>query len=68
MRTFAALLIVCLLIGHDLTARPEHGFPGSWKLNPARSDIRDMPTPPDPLLKVEQSAGSLTVAGQSGTA
>lgn len=29
MRTFAALLIACLLIGHNLTAQPEHGFSGS---------------------------------------
>ena len=60
MRIFAALLIACLLIGHNLTAQPEQGFSGSWKLNPARSDIRDMPVPPEPLLKVEESAGTLT--------
>lgn len=65
MRMFGALLIAVLVNSHNLTAQPEQGLSGSWKLNPARSDIRNMPVPPDPFLKVEESAGALTVAASS---
>ena len=40
-------------------------FPGIWRLNPSRSEIRSLPSPPDPFLKTEQDAKSIRVFGSA---
>ncbi len=45
----------------------DQGFSGTWKLNPAQSDVRSPPAPPDQVLKVEQSANALKISGDAGT-
>ncbi len=66
MRLFAALAI----FGLACFAQSDSGFSGVWKFNPSRSNVRDLPSPPDPFLKVDESKASLTVAGgpQDGSA
>src|SRR5260370_21675076 len=61
MRLFAASLLVVLVA----RAQPGQGFSGVWKLNPAHSEIRNLPVSPDPFLKVEQSGTALTLFGRS---
>lgn len=34
---------------------------GSWRYNAARSEVHDLPSPPDAFLKVEETKASLTV-------
>lgn len=60
MRLFIAVLTATLAVQIG-TAQSDPGFSGLWKLNAARSDVRNMPVPPDPFLKVEQSTTALTV-------
>jgi hypothetical protein len=62
MRLFFVFLTTSLLSLQVVTAQPDRGFSGTWKLNPTRSEIR-MPVPPDPFLKVEQTATALTWSG-----
>src|SRR5260370_21120517 len=47
------------------TAQSDDGFSGLWKFTPVRSEARNVPTPPDPYLKVEQSATALTFFSSS---
>jgi hypothetical protein len=57
MRLFvlaAAALAIC-------SAQSDPSFSGSWRLNPVRSEIRALPSPADPFLKVEQSDATLTL-------
>src|ERR1700737_1136982 len=61
MRLSAAILAACLLAAHVGSAQSDGDFSGVWKLNPGRSNVRSMPVPPEPLLKVEQSASALTL-------
>src|SRR5215212_9480806 len=54
--------LATLLFSMGLAAAPsDESFAGSWKFNPARSELRSLPAQPDPFLKVEQSAKALTV-------
>jgi hypothetical protein len=46
----------------------DRGFSGTWKLNPAQSDVRSLPKPPDQVLKVEQSAKALKISGDAAAA
>src|SRR5215218_8936780 len=62
MRPIAAVIILCACAAN---AQTDSGFTGNWKLNPARSEMRASPSPPDPFLKVDQSPTALTVAGGS---
>ena len=58
------LIFTAFLLGVQIAAaQSEQGFSGLWKLNTARSEIRALPTPPDPFLKVEQTAATLTWSG-----
>jgi hypothetical protein len=61
MRLFAASLLTVLVV----TAQPDQNFSGVWKLNRARSDMRNLPASPDPFLKVEQSGTALTLFASS---
>src|SRR5258707_1550327 len=61
MRLFAASLLMVLVAA----AQSDQSFSGVWKLNPARSEIRNLPTPPNPFLKVEQSGTALTLFASS---
>ncbi len=61
MRLFAASLLIALIA----SAQSDQSFSGVWKLNPARSEIRNLPTPPNPFLKVEQSGTALTLFASS---
>lgn len=57
--------ILSLFATGIVSAQDDRDFSGVWKLHPTRSDIRNLPKPPDPLLKVEQSATALQLsAGQ----
>ena len=64
MRVLIAVLTASLAsqIG---TAQSDPGFSGLWKFNPARSEVRNLPVPPDPFLKVEQNATALTISASS---
>jgi hypothetical protein len=62
MRSFFVFLTTSWLSLQVMTAQSDRGFSGTWKLNPTRSEIR-MPVPPDPFLKVEQTATALTWSG-----
>lgn len=53
------LLSLQVVTAQVVTAQADRGFSGTWKLNPARSEIR-LTVPPDPFLKVEQTATTLT--------
>ncbi len=37
-------------------------FTGTWKWNAARSEIRSLPSPPDPVLRIEQKGSVLSVS------
>ena len=63
MRLFLVFLTTSLVSLQVLTAQLDRGFSGLWKLNPSRSEIRGLPTPPDPFLKVEQTAAALIWSG-----
>lgn len=51
----SAALVIGVLSGQELS--------GTWSLNLSRSDIRSLPTPPDPILKIQQRDRVLTVSG-----
>ena len=61
MRYISGFLIFSLV--NICTAQPDSGFSGIWKLNAERSEIRALPAPPSPVLKVEQNAKTLAIAG-----
>src|SRR6266850_4478698 len=61
MRFIAAGLIIFLPSIGTATAQSDDGFSGSWKFNPANSEVHSLPAPPDPFLKVEQSVKTLTI-------
>jgi type IV secretion system protein VirB10 len=65
MRLLAAVLFIFLLSTTFGTAQSDDGLSGLWKFNPARSDVRSLPAPPDPVLKVEQSGIVLTISASS---
>ena len=65
MRRIIAVLTASLAVQIG-TAQSDPGFSGLWKLNPARSEVRNLPVPPDPFLKVSQSAAALTILAGSG--
>lgn len=60
MRKISAFVVISA-ISAAIASAASDDFTGTWKLDPARSEIRSMPTPPDPFLRVEQSAASLTI-------
>src|SRR3954452_7526954 len=62
MRFLSNTGILFLLAVVTLTAQDERDFSGVWKLNKDRSEIRGLPKPPDPILKVEQTAAALQVS------
>ena len=66
MRLFIVVLTAFLSAIQIGAAQSDEGFAGSWRLNPARSDVRNLPVPPDPFLKVEQSRTALRVSGSAG--
>jgi len=55
----AVVLAVFAAVGGKAQSDP--GFTGTWKLNPARSEIGALPSAPDPLIRVEQSPVNLTI-------
>ena len=59
----AALLAIFLVAGPFAAA--QSNFSGVWKLNSALSNLRGLPAPADPFLKVEQTASSLFVSAAS---
>ncbi len=60
--------MVIYLLSIGLAAgQSDPGFSGIWSLNPARSEIGSLPSPPEPVLNVQQSATALTVSGHSQT-
>ena len=61
MRYISGFLVLALV--NICTAQPDSGFSGIWKLNAERSEIRALPAPPSPVLKVEQNAKTLAIAG-----
>src|SRR5260370_23033618 len=63
MRLFAAFLTTCLLSLQVVTAQSDQGFSGTWKFNATRSELRGLPAPPDPFLKVEKTGTTLTWSG-----
>jgi len=67
MRGILAVSVVYALSIGWATGQSDPGFSGTWNLNTARSDIRSSPSPPEPVLNVQQSASALTVSGNSQT-
>ncbi len=65
MRRFFGILTACVLGVTVAMAQSDRDFSGLWKLNSARSELQNLPAPPDAFLKVEQNATTLTVAGTS---
>lgn len=61
MRQFVAGIILC---AGSVWAQTDSGFSGTWKLNAAKSEVNGLPSPPDPVLNVEQDTLALTVAGK----
>jgi len=59
------LLATSLLMVLAANAQSDPGFSGIWKLDRARSEIRNLPAPPDPFLRVEQSGTALTLFASS---
>jgi hypothetical protein len=43
-------------------ATAQSNFSGLWKLNSSLSEMRDLPSPADPFLKVEQTSTTLSVS------
>ena len=62
MRLLAPLVSVFLL-AQFCSAQSDRDFSGLWKFNSARSELHGLPTPPDPILKVEQTESTLTWSG-----
>ena len=62
MRLFLFLTTSFLTL-QVVAGQPDRGFSGLWKFNPTRSEIKGLPVPPDPFLKVEQTATALTWSG-----
>src|SRR5260370_28458823 len=65
MRLFMAVLTDSFMAVQIGAAQSDEGFSGLWKFNPARSEVRNLPAPPAPFLKVEQSATALTFFSSS---
>src|SRR5258708_24109130 len=65
MRLFMAVLTASFMAVQLGTAQSDEGFSGVWKFNPARSEVRNLPAPPAPFLKVEESAKALTFFSSS---
>jgi hypothetical protein len=65
MRLIAVILATYFLNPGIGSAQTGPGFPGVWKLNPNRSEIKGLPQAPDPFLKVDQSATALTLSASS---
>ena len=60
MRVFRCVSFLILAV--VLESAPSNGsFSGLWKLNVERSEIRSLPAPPDPFLKVEHKASVLEI-------
>ena len=66
MRRFIAIICFISLTASAALAQSTTDFSGEWKLNPSRSEIGRLPSPPDTLLKVEQSASSISVWASDG--
>jgi type IV secretion system protein VirB10 len=64
MRVLTTLAILVLIIG-AAAAESDRDFSGVWRLNVSSSEIRGLPAPPDPVLKVEEKGRILTVSGGS---
>jgi hypothetical protein len=65
MRLHIAVLTASILAVQVGTAQSGEGFSGQWRFNPARSEVRNLPVPPAPFLKVEQSATAITFFASS---
>ena len=59
-RSMATFFYLSLAAGAAL-AQSNYDFSGDWKLNPARSEIGKLPSPPEMSLKIDQSAATMTV-------
>lgn len=62
MRCFVAVIIGAFAVAHAALAQSDPGFAGTWRLNTARSEIGALPSPPEQVLKVEQSGVELTIS------
>jgi type IV secretion system protein VirB10 len=65
MRQAGFVLALLAIAASPGSAQSNSGFSGKWKLNPSRSEIRNLPTPPAPFLNVEESGAGLTVSAAS---
>ena len=59
MRLFSAVVATAFLVTQTVTAQSSHGLSGSWKLNPAQSDVSALPGAPDALLTIQESSTSV---------
>lgn len=64
-RTLAIIFFLCFTAATAL-AQSSTDFSGDWKLNPGRSELGRLPTPPEISLKVDQSTSTITVSANSG--
>jgi len=65
MRRTTAVWIAFLFSIVSGIAQSGPNFSGTWKLNPERSELRNLPVPAEPVLSVQQSSATLTVSGSS---
>jgi hypothetical protein len=65
MRTILRFSAIILLLSYICPAQSDRDFSGFWKLNPARSEIHNLPTAPNPFLKVGQKGGVIDVTASS---
>ena len=60
---FAGLLVAFIFTtANPGSAQTHYGFSGKWKLNPARSEIHNLPVPPALFLNIEESHTAITVS------
>jgi hypothetical protein len=65
MRLIAWALAISFLSAGMGMAQSNQGLSGNWKFNPSKSEVRGLPVPPDPFLKVEQNAKALLIGASS---
>lgn len=58
MRRIHAAVLLFLFNSYLGIGQTDPGFAGTWRLNPDRSDLRNLPVPAEPVLTVEQSGSS----------
>jgi hypothetical protein len=65
-KTAAIIICICVTAGGMLAQQSSPDFSGDWKLNPARSEIGKLPSPPETDLKVDQSGASVSIWASAG--